>query len=226
MPSVGEYWYDAHGGAEVVRVVEVDRDNCVFLVVNSVLSPACFEDTIVATSLTDFLHEYQYDPEIDDDWFNEGSVWFDRNDATRIVVLESDLGDDDESLLYFRTRRADGMGPIERLSYNDFVQSFVRLNEGMGELITGDRFWVVGGGLCAPFASLVDAQAFVFATCALLGVLPSSIQIHRIAHPGRPLAGRGGSEGAAGGIWLGPAGVPPSIERDGPTLWERLDGDD
>lgn len=43
MPEVGEYWYDAHGGWEVVRLVEVTDATCAYLVVNTIVRPPTSE---------------------------------------------------------------------------------------------------------------------------------------------------------------------------------------
>jgi hypothetical protein len=206
MPEVGQYWFDSHGSPEVVRILSVDEEDCAFLVVNSIArSPAGFTgERIYLMDLENFLEDYQDASEVDEDYLDSGSVWFYRTDLARRVVLEDDV-DVDNGTVSFRQLREEGVGSVQRASVREFVSTYVRIDDDDQEWVTNDRFWVVGGGICAVFVAEVDAQAFLFETCVLLNQATSSLRIYRTQHPAVPAAAGNGII-AGGGTLLGTGG--------------------
>ena len=183
MPEMGEYWYDRHGGAEVVQILAADDEEVAFMVVNTILRPPdeTANERIVVTETDTFLEEYQQSADVAWEWLNPGSIWFDRRDASRRVVIEEpDEGEDDEDEhddVEFRALVEGGVGPVQAMPRDGFTSIYVRVDDDDAEYLTTDRYVVIGPGIRSVFVALLDARAHVFETAALLNLPPGSIQI-------------------------------------------------
>lgn len=214
MPEVGEYWYCAHGSAEVVRIVAADDEECSFVVVNSFVRPSFSIDggRLREATIEDFLHDYEESPDVSQEWLEQGSIWFARQDVNSRVVLEESI-DEDDDIVVFRELRAGGVGRVQRLERASFTQQYVLTEEDDHDHLTDERFWVMGAGICAPFMSRVDAQAFLYETSALLNQSESSLRIHSAPAGHTPFA-RAVTSGV-GGSAATPVGGGAAGRNDG-----------
>jgi hypothetical protein len=185
MPEIGEYWYDAHRGCEVARIVAVEDDECAFLVVNSIvrLPHSVGDGRLIEMNLDEFLERYRQFPEIDLAWFEAGSIWFDRRDASNRVVIDSHGAGD---TVAFRAVGVRDLGHARSSPRAAFSERYVRVLDNADAGLAADRYWVVGDGICAVFISRADAQAFLFEASALLNRAESVLEIRRVRHPARP----------------------------------------
>lgn len=220
MPEVGEYWYCADGSAEVVRILAVDDEICTYVLVNSFVRPpfGIHDNRLNEQALDDFLDDYEPHPNISDEWLAQGSIWFARQDINSRVVVEEALEDDTVS---FREIHSGGVGAVQRMTRQAFTELYVLTDEDEHDHLSDERFWVMGGGICAVFISRDDAQAFIYETCALLRLPESSLEIY--VGPRRAVP-RGTPSPQRTVILDDVPHNPPEPQPQ--TLWERLSASD
>jgi hypothetical protein len=243
MPEVGEYWYQRHGGPEVVRVVAESEMSCTVVVMNALVRPSVgFYDRLLEMDAECFRQTYQDTPDISLAWLESGSAWFDRRNAAHLVHLAEGS---DVHTVRFRTLDEGNLGVVEMMRRSDFTARYVRIYGDLDEQLNQERFWVVGSGIRALFVSQWEAQAYVFDTSTLLNLPDGALQIvlenAPVMTPGAAPSGRGGGASLVAPIIdfdqvrldvQAPTrrgsptgqGVPVEVEHNTarPTLWDRL----